>query len=162
MARRSRAREVALQLLYELDRNPAALEQRDREFVESRLRGAALRQFAFDLVAGVRAKRVQVDQLIEQVAEHWSLGRMTPIDRSILRLATYEIIFCLDTPPKVAIDEAIELAKRFGTADSPRFVNGILDRIITNHPRSAGPDAATAPSSSDLAEPVDTLSSSLS
>ena len=162
MARRSRAREVALQLLYEVDRNPAALEERDREFVESRLRGAALRQFAFDLVAGVRTKREQIDKLIQQVAEHWSLGRMTPIDRSILRLATYEILFCLDTPPKVAIDEAIELAKRYGTADSPRFVNGILDRIVTNQPRSAGTDANAAPAESDLAEPVDTLSSALS
>jgi N utilization substance protein B len=62
---------------------------------------------------------------------------MTPVDRSILRLAAYEILFRDDIPPKVAIDEAIELAKRFGTADSHRFINGILDRILSQHPRNA-------------------------
>lgn len=129
MARRSRAREVALQLLYETDRNPHVLAELDRRFVEQRLRGVDLRQFAADLVAGVLAKQEQLDRAIEEVAQNWSLSRMTPIDRSILRLASYEILFRDDTPPKVAIDEAIELAKRFGTADSPRFVNGILDRI---------------------------------
>ncbi len=135
MARRSRARDVALQLLYELDRNEVVPDDRDREFVASRLRGESLRQFALELVTGVRTKRQQLDELIGGAAQNWSLGRMTPVDRSILRLATFEMLFSADTPPKVAIDEAIELAKRFGTADSPRFVNGILDRIVTTHPR---------------------------
>ncbi len=162
MARRSRAREVALQLLYEVDRNPAASENRDRTFVESRLRGAGLRQFAVDLIAGVRTKREDIDRIIEEVAQNWSLSRMTPIDRSILRLATYEILFCKDIPAKVAIDEAIELAKRFGTAESSRFVNGILDRVVTTHPRSAGPDEPAGPSQSDLARPLDSMSPSMS
>jgi N utilization substance protein B len=137
MARRSRAREVALQLLYEVDRNPGSPLEREREFVEKRLRGSSLRQFALDLVAGVRTKLDSIDSVIQQVAQNWTLGRMTPIDRSILRLATYEILFQPDTPPKVAIDEAIELAKRFGTSESARFVNGLLDRIVTDHPRSS-------------------------
>jgi N utilization substance protein B len=148
MARRSRAREVALQLLYELDRNEAVPEDRDRQFVEARLRGDALRQFALVRVAGVRTKRAELDRLIQEAAQNWTLGRMTPVDRSILRLATWEVLFGADTPPKVAIDEAIELAKRFGTAESPRFVNGILDRIVNTHPRDvpghppdAGPPA---------------------
>lgn len=162
MARRSRAREVALQLLYELDRNPAAAEDRDRRFVESRLRGPRLRLFALDLVSGVSTKREEIDRLIEEVAENWSLGRMTPIDRSILRLATFELLFCQDTPPRVAIDEAIELAKRFGTAESSRFVNGILDRVLTTHPRSAASEVSAGPSQTDLARPIDSISPSMS
>jgi N utilization substance protein B len=110
-----------------------------------------LRQFAQNLVDGVRAKREPIDQIIEQVAQNWSLTRMTPIDRSILRIATFEVLFGLETPPKVAIDEAIELAKRFGTAESARFVNGVLDRIVTNYPRSTAsnePAANGAPGNS--------------
>ncbi|MBI3464870.1 MAG: transcription antitermination factor NusB [Planctomycetes bacterium] len=137
MARRSRAREVALQLLYETDRNPQVPQGLDERFVRERLRGAELRQFAGELIGGVRAKREQLDRLVQEVAQNWSLSRMTPVDRSILRLATYEILFRDDIPPKVAVDEAIELAKRFGTADSPRFVNGILDRILISHPRDS-------------------------
>src|SRR5262245_48428769 len=135
MARRSRAREVALQLLYEADRNPGNEKERDREFVEKRLRGGDLRQFALELVAGVRERIEEIDRVIQQVAQNWTLSRMTPIDRSILRLATYEVLFQSGTPPKVAIDEAIELAKRFGTSESARFVNGLLDRIVTDHYR---------------------------
>jgi N utilization substance protein B len=161
MARRSRAREVALQLLYESDRNPGGPQERDREFVETRLRGTALRQFALDLVAGVRAKCQPIDHVIQQVAQNWAVSRMTPIDRSILRLATYEVLFCPDTPPKVAIDEAIELAKRFGTGDSARFVNGILDRILMDHPRSVEPPLASESEISDLAHPTDSLDSSV-
>ena len=138
MARRSRAREVALQVLYEIDRNPHVPEGLDERFVRERLRGADLRQFASDIIAGVRTKREQLDRLVLEIAQNWSLSRMTPIDRSILRLATFEILFRDDIPPKVAVDEAIELAKRYGTADSPRFVNGILDRILTSHPRDPG------------------------
>jgi N utilization substance protein B len=90
MARRSRAREVALQLLYEADRNPGSPREREREFVERRLRGTPLRQFALDLVAGVRGNLDSIDNVIQKTAQNWTLGRMTPIDRSILRLATYE------------------------------------------------------------------------
>ena len=162
MARRSRAREVVLQMLYELDRNPATPENRDRGFVEGRLRGAGLRQFALELVVGVRTKREELDRIIQEAAQNWTVGRMTPIDRSILRMATFEILHCKDTPPKVAIDEAIELAKRFGTGESSRFVNGILDRIVTTHPRIADPVDSASPDHTDLAPPVDSLNPSAS
>ena len=144
MAKRSRAREIALQLLYRTDRNPHAEDDFDERFVRERLHGAELRQFATELIAGVRTKREELDRLVQEVAQNWSLSRITPVDRSILRLAAYEILYRDDIPPKVAIDEAIELAKRFGTADSQRFVNGILDRILDQHPRSeqSHPDAA--------------------
>jgi N utilization substance protein B len=161
MARRSRAREVALQLLYESDRNAAGPEGRDRQFIESRLRGSALRQFAQSLVDGVRTHEQRIDQIIEQVAQNWTLTRMTPVDRSILRIATFEVLFGPDTPPKVAIDEAIELAKRFGTAESGRFVNGILDRVVTNFPRAATAEPAGDAAPSDLAPPSESLHASI-
>ena len=144
MARRSRAREIALQLLYEADRNPVAPEDHNRAFAASRLRAPDLQQFALELVAGFQSHRERIDAIIQAVAQNWSLSRMTPVDRSILRLATYEIVFRGDTPPRVAIDEAIELAKRFGTLESSRFVNGILDRIVTQHPRPE-PDPPNSP-----------------
>jgi N utilization substance protein B len=149
-------------MLYELDRNPAAPANRDRGFVEGRLRGAGLRQFALDLAVGVRTKRDELDRIIQEAAQNWTIGRMTPIDRSILRLGTFEILFCKDTPAKVAIDEAIELAKRFGTAESSRFVNGILDRIVTTHPRHASPVDSAQPDNADLAPPIDSLNPSAS
>ena len=144
MARRTRAREVALQVLYETDRNPQVPGDLDRRFIEQRLRGSDLRRFAGELVSGVRAQREPLDRLIQQVAENWSVSRMSPVDRNILRLAAYEIVFREDTPPKVAIDEAIQLAKRYGTADSPRFVNGLLDRILATHPRPVPPERASS------------------
>jgi len=81
------------------------------------------------LVAGVRGSRAELDRRLAQAAEHWSIARMPPTDRNLLRLGAFEIIYA-QTPDKAAIDEAIELAKRFGTADSPAFVNGILDRLM--------------------------------
>ncbi len=82
-----------------------------------------------DLIARVRERMSEIDGLINGASEHWDLRRITPIDRAILRLATCELLFVEATPPKVAINEAIELAKTFGEAESPHFVNGLLDAI---------------------------------
>ncbi len=81
------------------------------------------------MVERVGQNRTQIDGLISATAEHWDLQRITPIDRAILRLAICELLFVEATPPKVAINEAIELAKIFGEAESPHFVNGVLDAI---------------------------------
>ena len=81
------------------------------------------------LVSGVRSHCKELDNLIEQAAENWSLKRMAATDRNILRLGAFEILHC-ETPDRVAIDEAVELAKRFGSAQSAQFVNGILDRLM--------------------------------
>ena len=82
-----------------------------------------------DLITLVRERMSEIDGLIEGASEHWDLQRITPIDRAILRLAICELLFVEATPPKVAINEAIELAKTFGEAESPQFVNGLLDAI---------------------------------
>lgn len=147
MARRTRAREVALQLVYELDMNRDSAPDRVRAFVDARLREQDLRQFALELVQGVGSHREVIDREIAEVAHHWSVSRMTPIDRGIVRLACFELYHRLDIPPKVAIDEAVELARRYGTAESSRFVNGLLDSILTRCGRRE-----LAPSSTALAE----------
>lgn len=130
--RRSRAREVALQLLFQRDQNPTPLDRAaiDR-FARDRLRDEeGLVAYSLALFDGVVEKQTEIDPLIAAAAENWRIGRMMPVDRNVLRLATYEMLFALEPTPKpVAIDEAIELARRFGSKDSTAFVNGVLDKI---------------------------------
>lgn len=130
MTRRTRGREIALQVLYLLEQNPGVDPAEVERFIERRLREPKLRLFAQALVAGVRAHQPQIDELIAGVAENWRLDRMAAIDRNILRLGAFEILHCPEIPTKVAINEALELAKRYSTAQSSRFVNGILDRLL--------------------------------
>lgn len=132
MARRSRAREVALQVLFQDDLNPGANPGKADEFLRSRLTGDELADFARSLVAGVRRNRGELDELLGRTADNWSLERMAATDRNVLRLGAFEILYTA-TPGRVAINEAVELAKRFGTAHSAQFVNGILDRFLAGH-----------------------------
>jgi N utilization substance protein B len=129
MAGRSRAREVALQALYQEDLNPRDSRDQVMPLLESRLKEPELRDFAVSLVLGVLRNRDELDQLIASKADNWSVSRMAATDRNVLRMGAYEIRYT-DTPPRVAIDEAVELAKRFGAASSSQFVNGILDKLI--------------------------------
>ncbi|SIO19638.1 NusB antitermination factor [Singulisphaera sp. GP187] len=130
MTRRTRGREIALQVLYQTEQNPGLPPQEIRRFVERRLRGdKKLCEFAEALIAGVHANQPRIDELISAVAENWRLDRMAAIDRNILRLGAFELLYCDDVPTKVAINESLELAKRYSTAQSSRFVNGILDRL---------------------------------
>jgi N utilization substance protein B len=131
-SRRSRAREVALQLLFQHDRNSRPVPRAAAEaFARDRLAGdAEAVAFAFALFDGVLANRAAIDDRVATTAENWRLTRMMPVDRNVLRLGTYELTFAPDpTPVAVAVDEAVELARRYGSAESPAFVNGILDRI---------------------------------
>ena len=130
MSTRRRAREIALQLLYEADINDGRDEQSTRQFVRSRMQGRkALTDFACDLLQGTLEHREQIDQLLSELATNWTIARMPAVDRNILRLGAYEILHS-DTPPRVAVNEAIVLAKRYGDKNSPRFVNGVLDRVL--------------------------------
>lgn len=99
-------------------------------FWELRDAKPAVRKFAEELIRGVTAHSEEIDSAIRTQLENYSLQRLTAVDRNILRLGTYEILFSGHIPPQAAINEAIEIAKRFGTEESPRFVNGILDRIL--------------------------------
>jgi N utilization substance protein B len=129
MSRRSRAREVALQALFQEDLNPLNSLENLGTFLAARLQEEPLREFAKQLVLGVKRNQAELDQLLAEKASNWSVPRMAATDRNLLRLGAYEIRYS-DTPDRVAIDEAIELAKRYGTANSPQFINGILDKLI--------------------------------
>lgn len=130
MINRRRAREVVLQLLYEEDLNPDRNIHSADEFLARRLfNHRQLTEFARGLLSGIRQNRRKIDKLLSEKATNWSLRRMTAIDRNILRMGTFEIIIAL-TPGPVVINEAVELAKRFGDRQSGIFVNGVLDRIL--------------------------------
>jgi len=129
MTRRHRAREVALQILYQADLNPQLDRQRVQQFLWRRLRQEDLVAFAEKLYQGTLTHRPEIDEHLARIAENWRIERMNAVDRNILRLGAYELLFCPDTPTRVIIDEAIELAKRYGTSDSSAFVNAILDRL---------------------------------
>jgi N utilization substance protein B len=129
MPRRSRAREIALQALFQEDLNPDNALSNLGTFLAARLNDDTLREFAKQLVLGVKRNQEELDALLAAKAEHWSVHRMPATDRNLLRLGAYEIRYS-DTPDRVAINEAVELAKRYGTANSPQFINGILDKLI--------------------------------
>lgn len=129
MTRRSRAREVALQLLFQYDSNPTVPRLMQEQFVRERLKDPALESFCVGLVDGVLGHRAQIDERLTDAAENWRLQRMAAVDRNVLRIGAFELLFAPDVPASAVIDEAIELARRFGSKDSPSFVNGVLDRI---------------------------------
>jgi transcription antitermination factor NusB len=130
MARRRKARELALQFLYQLDQSgDSEPGPHEAEFWARHPVDDDARHFATALVQGTKANQPRIDQTITECTEHWDLDRMAVVDRNILRLAVYELLWGGDVPPKVAINEAIEIAKKFGTQESSRFINGILDRV---------------------------------
>ena len=129
MTRRSRAREVALQLLFQRDHNPSVDRPAIEQFVRDRLRHPELITFCLALYDGVVAHLEEIDAKLAAAAENWRLARMTTVDRNVLRLGAFQLLHMHDTPSSVTLDEAIELARRYGTADSPALVNGVLDRF---------------------------------
>ena len=128
--KRRKAREVALQFLYQLDLNDVDdPTPHDEEFWARHPVDEDTRAFAEALVRGTKSNQAKIDHALSQFAEHWDIERMAVVDRNILRLAVYELLWTADVPPKVAINEAIEIAKKVGTKESSRFINGLLDRI---------------------------------
>ena len=134
---RSRARELALQFLFQLDFQSGDYREELDAFLDEELRGAGATQdavmetkvFAREVVDGVIEHREAIDKLLAKTAANWELDRMAAVDRNALRIGCYELVFDGTVPTKVAINEAIELGKRFSTAQSGAFINGILDRI---------------------------------
>ena len=129
MGRRHQARELALQVLFHMEFNqgdPAeSFDRVSANFGPS----TATHAFARQLVMGVWGKKEELDVLIRKASQHWRLERMSIVDRNVLRIAVYEVLFLKDIPPKVSIDEAVELGKKFGTDESGAFINGILDTV---------------------------------
>jgi len=136
MSRRSRARAIALQVLFQDDLNPGHNPAETDAFLQRRLRSGELTEFARSLVAGVCRNRQELDGLLGKTADNWGLERMAATDRNVLRLGAFELLYT-DTPGPVVIDEAVDLAKRYGSAHSSQFVNGILDKLLTSHRRSS-------------------------
>jgi len=138
MRKRTLARECALKILYAVDitKDDSAPKQeifwQEQGDVEEEVRS-----FAGMLVKGVQDHREEIDAVISKYATNWDLARMAVIDRNILRFATYEILFTSDIPPKVSINEAIDIAKKYGDSDSGKFVNGVLDKISKSEEKRA-------------------------
>lgn len=130
MGKRRIARELALKFLYQSEFNPDELETQLAQFSERSGTQAEILEFMTVLVEKVFAHAEEVDILLKKFSDHWALDRMSMVDRNILRLGICELVFTTATPPKVAINEAVEIAKKFGTEDSPDFINGILDKVF--------------------------------
>lgn len=137
MGARREGRELALQALYSLDLNPLDMRAALRLFWEGQKAPLTIREFTEQLVIGVSDHRSEIDALIEQKSKNWSIGRMAKVDLNILRIAAFELVYRQDIPKNVAINEGIEIAKKFGTEESPAFVNGILDEIAASVPEKA-------------------------
>lgn len=130
MGTRRRARELALQLLYQSELTDASPEEMQAGFEEWLSASESVREFADNLLRGTLDRLAEIDEELGCQTTHWRLERLAAVDRNILRLAMFELIFESDTPHAVVIDEAIEIAKKFGTKDSGRFVNGVLDGFV--------------------------------
>jgi N utilization substance protein B len=130
MGMRRRARELALQLLYQHEHTGADLETMQTDFDEWTGAGDGVRAFADHLLRGTLEHLDELDEQLTRQTTHWRLERLAAVDRNILRLAMFELLYETGTPPAVVIDEAIEIAKKYGAEDSGRFVNGVLDGFV--------------------------------
>ena len=137
MGTRRRARELALQLLYQYELTDASPEAMQVGFEEWRKASDGEREFADILLRGTLDSLQTIDEELGRQTTHWRLDRLAAVDRNILRLAMYELMHETDTPHAVIIDEAIEIAKKYGAKDSGRFVNGVLDGFVKRKAETA-------------------------
>jgi transcription antitermination protein NusB len=129
MGTRRKGRELALQALYQIEMTGDASVAAVELFLSHFEGSAEAKDFARRLVSGTISQRAEIDRLIQECTDHWRLMRLAKVDLVILRMATYELMFCPDIPLNVSLDEAIEIGKRFGTDDSAMFINGVLDQV---------------------------------
>jgi N utilization substance protein B len=141
VAARSKARKRAVDVLYEADLRDADAATTLADRVA--LADPPVHEFTVQLVEGVQQHRGRVDTILAQYAEGWSVARMPDVDRAILRLAVFELLWRDDVPGAVVIDEAVELAKTLSTDESPRFVNGVLGRVLRDRAELLGADTVT-------------------
>ena len=129
MTIRRRAREFAVQFLYSFQVNPGELEEKLADFWKTRNVDRKVKEFADSLVRGTLSQKERIDEMISNQVINWDISRIALVDSNILRLAVYELAFRDDIPPVVSINEAVDIAKKFGTPESGKFVNGILDNL---------------------------------
>ena len=137
MSSRHDARLWAVQFLFQRDFNDTELEAAFVDFWPERKAHTKARIFCEELIRGVELYRGEIDARLRKYAEHWSLERMGAVDRNVMRVALYEMMFCKDIPPVVSINEAVDLAKELSGRESGKFVNGILDRARQDIERPA-------------------------
>ncbi|MFC1532078.1 transcription antitermination factor NusB [Thermodesulfobacteriota bacterium] len=130
MGNRRKARELAIQILFHMEFSPGNADEVFELICENFNSSKSIRAFSRKLVCGVSEKMEYLDKLIRHSSTNWRLERMSKVDRSILRLSAFEILFMEDIPPKVSIDEAVELGKKYGNEESGAFINGVLDNIF--------------------------------
>ena len=133
MGARRKARELALQMLYQHDLSGNPPETIVDTFEELQKANPSTREFASKIFHGTVKNLAQIDEMITAQADNWRLSRMAVVDRNIIRMSIYEFLHENDTPKLVIIDEAIEIAKKFGTVKSSQFINGILDGILKRY-----------------------------
>ncbi len=129
MRKRTKSRECALQILYTIDIRGDSPSNITQIYWENHQQFLSCRDFTDMLVKGILMHRQEIDKVISTYASNWKLGRMAIVDRNVLRISAFELLYLDEIPPKVSINEAVNLAKKFSTVDSGKFVNGILDRI---------------------------------
>lgn len=143
MRKRTQAREFALQILYRQDLNPEPAGPLLDSFWKDNPAPPEVREYTVRLVQGTLRHRAEIDAVIAKYAEHWELHRMAAVDRNILRYTVYELLYLEEIPPKVAINEAVNIAKKFSQEDSGKFVNGVLDKINHSEARRKEEDSGT-------------------
>ncbi|KUO58902.1 MAG: N utilization substance protein B [Gracilibacter sp. BRH_c7a] len=126
------ARETALQVLFQLDvtGENESLEKVIEHWTEEFVVSEKYKNFTIELVEGTLHHKEEIDKMISKTAHEWALDRMNGVDRNLMRLAIYEMLYYADTPQRVTLNEAIEIAKKFGSAESAKFINGILDKLM--------------------------------
>jgi transcription antitermination factor NusB len=129
MGNRRKARELVTQILFHMEYNPGNPEKSFELICENFNAPKSLRAFSKELVRGISENRSRIDELIKKASKNWRIERMSRVDRSILRLSVFEMLFMENIPHKVSIDEAVELGKKYGTEESGAFINGVLDNI---------------------------------
>ena len=129
MGNRRRARELAMQALFYMDMRQDISQEALDLYCQSFTPSTKTFPFFLELVKGVMRAKSQIDSIIVRFSNNWKISRMSCVDRNVMRVAVYELIYCLDIPSKVSINEAIDVGKRFGTEESGAFINGILDSI---------------------------------
>jgi transcription antitermination factor NusB len=129
MGKRRLSRELTLKFLYQFELNGGELDEEIKLFLKQNSSKKDVESFMRGLVFSLIDKVKEIDEIIQKFSDHWVLDRMTVIDRNILRMGVCELLFDFSTPPKVVINEAIDIAKKYGNEDSPEFINGILDKV---------------------------------
>jgi N utilization substance protein B len=131
MGTRRKAREVALQVLFQIDVSQVDVDEAVELFWNNFEAPENAREFSTHLIKGTHSQLTEIDELIKSCSDNWSLDRMSKVDKNILRLAVFELVYCDDIPPKVTLNEAIDLGKYYGSENSGSFINGILDALYT-------------------------------